>query len=89
MLGLGENEDEIIDTIRDLYSTGCRILTIGQYLQPGSGYLEVVKYVTPEKFSEYRVLSLETGFSWVESGPLVRSSFHSENHLKAGEFQLY
>jgi lipoic acid synthetase len=84
MLGLGESEDEIFATIRDLYSSGCKILTIGQYLQPGSDYLEVVNYITPEKFEEYRIFSLETGFSVVESSPLVRSSFHAENHVKAG-----
>jgi lipoic acid synthetase len=83
MSGLGENEDEIIQTIHDLYAAGCKILTIGQYLQPGSDYMEVVAYITPEKFEEYRVMSLEMGFSFVESSPLVRSSFHAENHVKA------
>jgi lipoic acid synthetase len=83
MLGLGETEDEIIQTIDDLYASGCKILTIGQYLQPGSGYMDVVEYVTPEKFEEYRKRALETGFSFVESSPLVRSSFHAENHVKA------
>lgn len=84
MLGLGESEDEIIQTIGDLYSTGCKILTIGQYLQPGSDYREVAEYYTPGKFNEYRILSLNMGFSCVESSPLVRSSFHAENHVKAG-----
>jgi len=84
MLGLGESEDEIIQTILDLYAAGCKILTIGQYLQPGLGYMEVVEYISPEKFQEYRVKSLELGFSFVESSPLVRSSFHAENHVKAG-----
>jgi lipoic acid synthetase len=83
MLGLGENEDEILQTISDLYDTGCRILTIGQYLQPGSEYMEVVEYVPPEKFEEYRIFALGLGFSYVESSPLVRSSFHAENHVKA------
>ena len=83
MLGLGENEDEIIQTIRDLYAAGCKILTIGQYLQPGLDYMEVVEYISPEKFEEYRIISLELGFSFVESSPLVRSSFHAENHIKA------
>jgi lipoyl synthase len=84
MLGLGESEDEIIQAIRDLYKTGCKILTLGQYLQPGSGHMEVVKYITPERFNEFRLLSLEIGFSRVESNPLVRSSFHAANHIKAG-----
>jgi len=83
MLGLGETEDEIIQTIVDLYAAGCKILTIGQYLQPGSDYLDVVEYVSPVKFEEYRILSLKMGFHFVESGPLVRSSFHAENHVKA------
>ena len=83
MLGLGESEDEIIQTIGDLYEAGCKILTIGQYLQPGLEYMEVVNYITPEKFEEYRVLALKIGFSFVESSPLVRSSFHAENHVKA------
>ncbi|MEI6049766.1 MAG: lipoyl synthase [Bacteroidota bacterium] len=83
MLGLGEREDEVIQTISHLYDAGCKILTIGQYLQPGLDFLEVVEYIIPEKFEEYRILSLEMGFSFVESSPLVRSSFHAENHVKA------
>jgi lipoic acid synthetase len=83
MLGLGETEDEIIQTINDLWDSGCKILTIGQYLKPGSEYMDVVEYITPEKFEEYRVLALQLGFSFVESSPLVRSSFHAENHVKA------
>jgi lipoic acid synthetase len=83
MLGLGETEYEIVQTIKDLRSTGCRILTIGQYLRPGSDYMEVVEYIPPEKFEEYRIAALKIGFSFVESSPLVRSSFHAENHIKA------
>jgi lipoic acid synthetase len=83
MLGLGETEAEIIETINDLRASGCSILTIGQYLKPGSDYMEVVEYITPEKFEEYRVIALGLGFSIVESSPLVRSSFHAENHVKA------
>jgi lipoic acid synthetase len=83
MLGLGENEAEIIQTILDLYTAGCKVLTIGQYLQPGLNYMEVIEYVTPEKFEEYRIISLKLGFSFVESSPLVRSSFHAENHVNA------
>ncbi len=86
MLGLGEKEEEVIQTIRDIRETGCKILTIGQYLQPAFGYMEVVEYITPEKFEEYRKLALETGFLFVESSPLVRSSFHAENHVKARLF---
>jgi lipoic acid synthetase len=83
MLGLGESEDEIKQTISDLYASGCKILTIGQYLQPGKGYMEVAEYIRPEKFEEYRIMALGLGFSFVESGPLVRSSFHAEDHIKA------
>jgi lipoic acid synthetase len=83
MLGLGEKEDEVLQTISDLFSAGCRVLTIGQYLQPGPDYMEAVEYITPEKFEEYRILSLVKGFSFVESSPLVRSSFHAENHVNA------
>ena len=83
MLGLGETEDEIVQTIEDLYNSGCKILTIGQYLQPASEYMEVMEYIQPQKFEEYRKFSLELGFSYVESSPLVRSSFHAENHVKA------
>lgn len=83
MLGLGEKEEEVIETIKDIYETGCKILTIGQYLKPGKDYMEVLEYITPEKFEEYRLLALETGFSFVESSPLVRSSFHAENHVMA------
>jgi lipoyl synthase len=83
MLGLGETEEEVIQTIKSLHVSGCQILTIGQYLQPGLDYMEVVKYITPEKFEEYRIFALGMGFSFVESSPLVRSSFHAENHVKA------
>jgi lipoic acid synthetase len=83
MLGLGENEDETIQTINDIYYSGCKILTNGQYLQPGKDYMDVVKFIRPEKFEEYKVLALALGFSFVESSPLVRSSFHAENHIKA------
>lgn len=82
MLGLGENEEEINSTIEDIYATGCRILTIGQYLQPAFGHMEVVEYVTPERFEKYRRSALELGFDFVESGPLVRSSYHAECHVK-------
>jgi lipoyl synthase len=84
MLGLGENEDEIFETISDLYTSGCSIITIGQYLQPGSGYMEPENYVTPEKFDEYRNAALKAGFKHVESSPLVRSSFHAEKHVNRG-----
>jgi len=83
MVGLGETEEEIIQTMTDLYNSGCKILTIGQYLQPGFDYMEAVEFVHPDKFEEYRIRGLSLGFSFVESSPLVRSSFHAENHIKA------
>jgi lipoic acid synthetase len=83
MVGLGEKEEEIVQTISDLHEAGCKILTIGQYLQPGLDYMKVVNYITPDKFEEYRRIALRTGFLFVESSPLVRSSFHAEKHIKA------
>jgi lipoic acid synthetase len=85
MLGLGENEDEILVTMKDLREAGCKILTIGQYLQPGKEFMEVVNYVTPEKFEEYRDKAIGLGFDFVESSPLVRSSFHAEKHVGTKE----
>ncbi len=81
MLGLGEAHEEIIESMQDLVNVGVDILTIGQYLQPSAKHLPVVEFVTPERFEVYRVLGLEMGFRYVESGPLVRSSYHAEKHL--------
>jgi lipoic acid synthetase len=83
MLGLGEREEEVVETITDIFATGCKILTIGQYLQPTMDHMQVAEYIAPEKFEEYRLLSIKMGFSFVESSPLVRSSFHAEKHVKA------
>ena len=83
MLGLGETREEILETMDDLRSVGCHILTIGQYLQPSAANVEVQKYVSPETFEEYRLLGLAKGFACVESSPLVRSSYHAEKHAKA------
>lgn len=81
MLGLGETEEEVIETMDDLRSVGVDVLTLGQYLQPTPKHLPVADFVHPEKFEEYRVLGLEKGFRFVESGPLVRSSYHAEKHV--------
>lgn len=81
MLGLGETDEEIIETMQDLRSVDCDILTLGQYLQPTPKHLPVVEFVTPERFDKYREIGLEMGFRYVESGPLVRSSYHAEKHL--------
>jgi lipoic acid synthetase len=84
MLGLGEKEHEVYETIDDLYKAGCRILTIGQYLKPSMKHMEAVEYIPPGKFEEYRVMAMVKGFKFVESSPLVRSSFHAEKHVRAG-----
>jgi len=81
MLGLGETPEEVIESMQDLRSVDVDILTIGQYLQPSPKHLPVAEFITPEKFEEYRILGLEMGFKFVESGPLVRSSYHAEKHL--------
>jgi len=81
MLGLGETEEEILETMDDLRSVGCKVMTIGQYLQPTKDNVEVKEYVTPEKFKEYEEVGLKKGFRIVESGPLVRSSYHAEKHV--------
>ena len=81
MLGLGETDQEVIETMQDLRSVEVDILTLGQYLQPTPKHAEVKDFITPEKFDEYQKLGLEMGFRFVESGPLVRSSYHAEKHL--------
>ena len=81
MVGLGETETEVADTIKDLREAGCSILTVGQYLQPTINHMEPVSYITPGKFGEYRKLALASGFKYVECHPLVRSSFHSEKQI--------
>ncbi len=82
MLGLGEEEVEILQLMDDTRAVGVSILTIGQYLRPSRKNLPVEAYVTPEKFAEYKVIALEKGFTHVESAPLVRSSYHAEEHVK-------
>ncbi len=81
MLGLGETEEEIFETITDLANVKCDILTMGQYLQPTPKHLPVAEFITPEKFDEYKAFALKKGFRYVESGPLVRSSYRAEKHL--------
>jgi lipoic acid synthetase len=77
MLGLGEGRDELLLVLRDLRRVGCDILTLGQYLRPSQDHLPVVRYVPPEEFAELRTAALALGFRHVESGPLVRSSYHA------------
>lgn len=81
MLGLGETEDEVIETMEDLRSVQVDILTLGQYLQPTAKHLPIDEFITPEQFDKYREIGLKMGFRYVESGPLVRSSYHAEKHL--------
>ncbi len=81
MVGLGETEEEILETMDDLINVGCQVLTIGQYLQPTRKHLTVKEFVTPEQFRKYKIIGLEKGFKFVESGPLVRSSYHAERHV--------
>ncbi len=81
MLGLGETEDEVIETMHDLRAVGVSIMTIGQYLQPTTKHLPVVSFITPEQFDKYKEIGLSLGFQHVESSPLVRSSYHAEKHI--------
>ena len=83
MLGLGETREEILQTMDDLLAVGCKVFTIGQYLQPTRENYPVKEYITPETFAEYEKIGLEKGFRFVESGPLVRSSYHAEKHAPA------
>lgn len=81
MVGLGETHDEILATMDDLLGVGCEVFTIGQYLQPTRTNLPVEEYVHPDVFEEYRKIGLEKGFRFVESAPLVRSSYHAGRHV--------
>jgi lipoic acid synthetase len=81
MLGLGETEAEVLEIMDDLLLHGCDVLTLGQYLQPTKMHLAVETFITPEQFEYYKVAGLEKGFKYVESGALVRSSYHAERHI--------
>jgi lipoyl synthase len=81
MLGLGELDHEVIETMDDLRSVGCDVLTLGQYLQPTKAHLPVAEFVHPDRFARFREEGLARGFRFVESGPLVRSSYHAEKHV--------
>ena len=81
MLGLGETEEEVLETMLDLRQVGVDILTLGQYLQPTPKHLPIVEFIHPEMFDFYKSKGLEMGFRYVESGPLVRSSYHAEKHI--------
>lgn len=82
MVGLGETEQEVLQAMDDLRTAGCKVLTIGQYLQPDSNLLPVQEYIQPETFEMYRREGMKRGFSFVESSPMVRSSYHAERHVQ-------
>jgi lipoyl synthase len=84
MLGLGEKKEEVTQTLRDLANAGCDVVTIGQYLQPSKKHLAVQRFAHPDEFAEYKEIGYTLGLDYVESGPLVRSSYHSERHVIAG-----
>src|SRR4029078_3316088 len=84
MLGLGEKKEEVIQTMRDLANAGVDVITLGQYLQPTKKHLAVVRFVHPDECAGYREIGYELGLDYVESGPLVRSSYHSEKHVFPG-----
>jgi lipoic acid synthetase len=81
MLGLGETHEEVLETLEDLRKVQVDIVTLGQYLQPSVKHLPVAEFITPEQFDQYRQIGLKMGFRHVESGPLVRSSYHAEKHI--------
>lgn len=81
MVGLGEKNEEVVETMDDLLSSGCKIFTIGQYLQPTKSNFEVREYINPEIFEYYKKTGLEKGFKFLESSPLVRTSYHAEKHI--------
>lgn len=84
MLGLGETKEEVIQAMQDLYDNGCDVVTLGQYLQPTPKHLPVVRFVHPDEFAEFREIGYSMGLDYVESGPLVRSSYHAEKHIHSG-----
>ena len=81
MLGLGETEEEILETMDDVRKIGVEVFTIGQYMQPAKHHLAVKEFVTPEQFEKYRLEGIRKGFRHIESSPLVRSSYHAERHV--------
>jgi lipoic acid synthetase len=84
MLGLGEAKEEVVQTMQDLRDSQVDVITIGQYLQPSKKHLQVQRFIHPDEFKELREIGYEMGFDYVESGPLVRSSYHSDKHVIAG-----
>ncbi len=83
MLGVGEEQEEVHQVMRDLIASGCSMLTLGQYLQPTKAHLPVLSYITPQQFDEYRVMAKQLGFKQVASAPMVRSSYHADLQAQA------
>jgi lipoic acid synthetase len=81
-VGLGETWDEVVDVLRDLRQVDCQILTIGQYLRPTAAHLPMARYYAPDEFRELKRIALDLGFGHVESGPLVRSSYHAHEQAE-------
>jgi lipoic acid synthetase len=88
MLGLGEEKEEVVQTMQDLYHNGVQVITLGQYLQPTPKHLPVLRFVHPDEFRKLKQIGYEMGFDYVESGPLVRSSYHAEKHILPGKGRL-
>lgn len=84
MLGLGEDKKEVVQAMQHLHDNGCDVVTLGQYLQPTARHLRIERFVTPAEFEEYKAIGYDMGFDFVESGPLVRSSYHAEKHIHSG-----
>lgn len=82
MLGLGETEEDVLQCMDDLIEVGCKVFTIGQYLQPSAKHIPVQEYIHPDVFDKYQKVGIKKGFAHVESSPLVRSSYHAEKHIK-------
>ena len=88
MVGLGEDWDEVVTTLHDLRKAGCQIVTIGQYLRPSLANLPMSRYYTPAEFAALKRIGLDLGFGHVESGPLVRSSYHAHEQVQSFEGAL-
>ncbi|MFY9586409.1 MAG: lipoyl synthase, partial [Actinomycetota bacterium] len=88
IVGMGESFDEIVASMRDLRDAGCDLLTIGQYLRPGPLQMPVARFVPPDEFAAWRAAGEAIGFAWVESGPLVRSSYHAGRQHRAARARV-
>ena len=89
MLGLGEQKEEVFQTLKDLYNAGCDVVTIGQYLQPSKKHLPVHRFVHPDEFAEYTKLAEEMGFKHAACGPLVRSSYHADKQAHGEDVKWF